>query len=829
MNKTELKSWAAMIIIFLIITGLWIFIKKPNLFKKMNPKPKYINFETAARSAQPSIVKINNFGYGTIIHPRGYVLTLNPLRSQRNLYKTDNASPVVDTKIQKMNLYLTTYNDESFTGEIIKIDKKTGLALLKIMINKEFTPVESANGEKIKPGELLFTSTDKGLIISKVLKLNQTKRKLIQIDMVPNLAVNGLPLFNKNGELVGICTTLPKISGDNNPTVYAIPVSRAKPLLTTMSKLVPRMVYTKQGTARIDWMGARFLPQAEIDGRSLLVEKTGQSGLGRNIWQDSGLKPGDKIIKINNNQITGLVELEKALPSLAQHRKVNFIFVRDGKEKNSVIQFRKISWSRNLSFSSTLFVLLIFFLIYYFVYRNWIDRTILFVLGAILITICGYYLKFYNWPMAWESLKSKIDVIYFIVGMSILTIILDEGGLFGYLAKKIALFTQGDKWKIMLSFCLLTYVFSLVVNNLVTIMVLVPMIFSLSRYLNFNPKPYMIGMIIASNLGGASTMVGDFPNMLIGAETGIAFTKFIVYMMPVCLIELFVLLFYIRLSQKKLFVKEKKKTEVNVYEELPQLAYCDGGNVTNNENIFHRIKQKLKQGMKNPEVVKRGLVILGILVVAFLISDFIHISPALIALIGGLAGIFLGKVKIGTILERLNYKDILFFSGLFILVGAAEASGLLHWFGEVVVHLSFGNVLVRCLLLMWLAGIVTAFLNAGPSTALFLPLVTSFKMSSPHYLYFWALSLGVLAGSSATLTGATAGSVSSNMLDEFLNTHVRKEKKWRKFANKKTYLSSSNIHDNSPLSFRKYSKTGIPVAIIFLIISSIYITLIYRW
>jgi len=828
MSKAELKLWAAMIIIFLIITGLWVFIKKPNLFKKMNPKPKYINFETAAQSAQPSIVKIDNFGYGTIVHPRGYVLTLNPLKSQRNLYKTNNTSPVVDTKIQKMNLYLTTYNGESFTGEIIKIDKKTELALLKIMINKEFTPVESANGGKVKPGELLFVSTDKGLIISKVLKLDQTKKKLIQIDMVPNLAVNGLPLFNKNGELVGICTTLPKISDDNNPTVYAIPVSRAKPLLTTMSKLVPGMVYTKQGTARIDWMGARFLPQTEIDGRSLLVEKTGQSGSDRNIWQDSGLKPGDKIIKIDNNRITGLVELEKALPSLAQHRKVSLTFVRDGKEKNSVIQVRKISSTQNLSFLPIFFVLLIFFLIYYFVYRNRIDRTILFVLGAILITVCGYYLKFYNWPMAWESLKSKIDIIYFILGMNILTIILDEGGLFGYLAKKIALFTQGDKWKIMLSFCFLTYIFSLVVNNLVTIMVLVPMIFSLSRYLNFDPKPYMIGMIIASNLGGASTMVGDFPNMLIGTETGIAFTKFIVYMMPICLIELFVLLIYVRLSQKQLFVKEKK-TEVNVYEELPQLAYCDGGNVTNNESLFHRIKKKLKQGMKNPEVVKRGSVILSILVVAFLISDFIHISPALIALMGGLAGIFLGKVKIGTILERLNYKDILFFSGLFILVGAAEASGLLHWFGEVIVHLSFGNVLVRCLLLMWLAGIVTAFLNAGPSAALFLPLVMNFKMSSPHYLYFWALSLGVLAGSSATLTGATAGSVSSNMLDEFLSTYVRKEKNSPIFANKKTPVYSSNIQDSSSLSFRKYSKIGIPVALIFLIISSAYIALIYRW
>jgi len=828
MNKADLKSWAPIIIISLIITALWFFIKKPGLFTKINAEPKYINFETAARSAQPSIVKINNFGYGIIIHPRGYLLTSDPLKSQRNLHKTDNTSPNVDTKIQDTNLYITINAGKSFDGEIIKFDEKAELALLKIMVDREFTPVQSANVEKVKCGELLFGSIDRGLVISKVLKLNQTKGKLIQIDMVPNLPVNGLPLFNKNGELVAICTTPLKLRPNDSPTVYAIPVSRAKPLLTTMSKLVPRTVYSKQETTRIEWLGGRFLPQTEINGKSLLVEKTNQSGLVRNIWQDSGLKPGDKIIKISNNQITGLAELEKALPALAQYKKVNFTFVQNGKEKNSVIQFRKIFWEQNLSFLPVFFVLLFLFFIYYFVYHNWIDRTVLFVLGAILITVCGYYLGFYNWRMAWESLKSKIDVIYFIIGMDILTIILDEGGLFGYLAKKIALFTRGDRWRIMLSFCFLTYVFSLVVNNLTTIMVLIPMIFSLSRYLNFDPKPYTIGMIIASNLGGASTMVGDFPNMLIGTEAGIPFAKFIVYMMPICLMELFVLLLYIRLSEKELFFKEKK-TEVNVYEELPQLTYCDGGNAGNKENLFHRIEQKLKQGMKNREAVRRGLLILGTLVVAFLISDFVHISPAIIALIGGLAGIFFGKIKTGRILERLDYKDILFFSGLFILVGAAEASGLLSWFGEVIVHLSFGNVLVRCLLLMWLAGIVTAFLNAGPSTAFFLPLVMNFKVACPHYLDFWALSLGVLAGSSATLTGATAGSVSSNRLDEFLSTHLRQEKNSRKMVKGKTRINSSNVYDNSYLSFREYAKLGIPIALIFLAISSIYISLIYHW
>jgi len=827
MNKAGLRPWTVIITIFLIFVLLWVILKKPSLFTKMEAKPKYINFEIPARSVQPSVVKIGSSGYGAIVHPRGYVLTLDFSRYQGSQDKKNNINLAIDTGMDK-NLYIITRDGESFDSEIIRIDKKTGFALLKVMVDREFTPLESASGEKVKSGELLFGPTDEGLVIGKVLKIDQTKEKLIQIDMGPDLAVNGLPLFNRNGELVGMCTALSDFLHNNNRVVYAMPVSRTKPLLTTMSNLVPKMVYGKQGPTRIEWMGARFLPQTEVIGKSLIVEETSQSWKSQSIWRDSGLKTGDRIMKINNNQITGLIELEKALPSLAQYKKVNLTFIRNGKEKNSVIQLRKIYSSQNLSFLPGFLVLLLFFLIYYIVYHDWVDRTVLFVLGAIAIIFCGYYFGFYDWLMAWEALKSRIEVIYLIIGMDILTIILDEGGLFSYLAKKILAFSHGDKWRIMLSFCLLTYIFSLFVNNLTTIMVLVPMIFILSRHLNFDPKPYTIGMVIASNLGGASTMVGDFPNMLIGTETGIGFIKFILYMMPVCLIELLILLLYIRLSQENLFFKEKK-IKVNVYEELPQLAYCDGGNMTDKENLFHRIERKLKQGMRNPVAVKRGLVVLGILVTAFFISDFIHISPAIIALFGGLAGIFLCKIKPGTILERLNYKDILFFSGLFILVGAVEASGLLEWFGRLIVRLSFGNVLVRCLLVMWLAGIVTAFLNAGPTTALFLPLVMNFKMSSPHYLYFWALSLGVLAGSSATLTGATAGSVSSNMLDEFLSTQMDEKKDFPKSANGKTYFNPSEIYDASCLSFREYSKIGIPVALIFLIVSSIYVSLIYRW
>ncbi len=110
---------------------------------------------------------------------------------------------------------------------------------------------------------------------------------------------------------------------------------------------------------------------------------------------------------------------------------------------------------------------------------------------------------------------------------------------------------------------------------------------------------------------------------------------------------------------------------------------------------------------------------------AFLASDLVGISPAAVALAGGLAALSFSTIEKSAILERLGYRNILFFSSLFVLVGAAEASGVLNLLGEAISHLSFGNTLLRCLILMWLAGLITAFLNAGPSTALFLPLVMS--------------------------------------------------------------------------------------------------------
>jgi Na+/H+ antiporter NhaD/arsenite permease-like protein len=325
--------------------------------------------------------------------------------------------------------------------------------------------------------------------------------------------------------------------------------------------------------------------------------------------------------------------------------------------------------------------------------------------------------------------------------------------------------------------------------------------------------------------------------MLIGTETGLPFYQFISYMLPICLLELFVLLVYLRFARPSLF-----KTHAPLHsltadgypnfepldEDCPELS-DPAESAGSNNTLLNTIKQSLPKAIKSRDTLRRGLTILAIVIVGFLLSDILNWRPAVIAIAGGIIALAFGGCEPFSLLQKVSIRDILFFSGLFVLVGAAEASGALGYISGTIVHLSFGNTLILCLLLMWAGAFVTCFLNAGPTTALFLPIVLSFRSAAPHSLYWWSLSLGVCAGSSGTLVGATAGSVTATMIDRFI-----KERNKSMVGSAEAVGDSSNSTDKdgqslTKLTFKEYASLGFPIMLIFLLISSIYITVIYRW
>lgn len=337
-------------------------------------------------------------------------------------------------------------------------------------------------------------------------------------------------------------------------------------------------------------------------------------------------------------------------------------------------------------------------------------------------------------------------------------------------------------------------------------------------------------------------MVGDFPNMLIGAETGLPFYDFMRYMLPICLLLLFVMLIYFRFAKPSLFDKLAGKklsmlgrtsqaSKPNEYQDCQQFDTDIPELVDSKVQFLTGIRQSLPTTIKNREALKRGLIILAMVIVGFLLCDFLRCSPAVIALVGGIIALLFGACEPLRLLRRISIRDILFFSGLFVLVGAAEASGALTYLSAAIVGLSYGNILVLCLLLMWSGAFVTCFLNAGPAAAMLLPVVFSFQTAAPHSLYWWSLSLGVCAGSSGTLVGATAGGVTATMVDKFIKKQLSNlSLGLNKFASEASpQVSKKNSQRYTRLTFQEYASFGLPIMFIFLLISSIYIAAIYRW
>ncbi len=892
MRTKHIKSWITVLSVFLLAVFLcigWERFTSPTV-EPLEAQLVY-NPEPALAKVEPSVVslwaikekngdtQIGLIGCGLIIDSRGFVLT----------------SATLTEDIE--SLHVIDREDKKYEADIIITDEITRLTLLKVDPNNTtesegFEAAHLGDSEQIRKGDGVIAiggrrtpsgwelTTKTGRITKRRQSLvvkgtagvprdpPKTRkgafggpkklryRDLLQTDVSLTSENAGGPLVNLQGEVVGL--GLPFVQPANISSFsYAVGINQCKNFLARLP--IPQWTDGPAGEVA-SWLGAEMLPLNPVFGAQLSVpERRGE--IVNHIRNNSpaehaGLRRGDVITGINGNRIRDRSSLDEMAARLCQTDKIRLSVLRDGREKNLTVYWNKSMYvpPGGGSLGEVVVVVLIFVLMYYFVYKNVFDRVVLFVLGAIVIAITGHHLGFYDQDRVASALLSKIDVLCFIVGMQLITGVLEDAGALEYLAKKITLITGGDTWRVMWLFCLVTYAFSLVVNNLTTIMLMAPMVLKLSKYLGCDPKPFLVSMIIASNLGGASTMVGDFPNMLIGAEIGLPFYQFISYMLPICLLELFVLLAYLRIARPSLFkcggTFQTRKNRVgglrvnnrnssatpDEYQDdelwdtdldlpgagsLPELAGHENS-LKNDSPFFHTIRQSLPRTIKNRDALRRGLVILVGVTVGFLLSDSLNCSPAIIALGGGIIALAFGACEPFSLLQKVSIRDILFFSGLFVLVGAAEASGALNYMSEFIVHLSFGNLLFLCLLLMWTGAFVTCFLNAGPTTALFLPVVLSFKSAAPNNLYWWALSLGVCAGSSGTLAGATAGSVTASMIDRF----IKKREGEPMISPKSTNKDSGKY---TKLTFKEYGALGFPMMLIFLLISSIYITVIYRW
>ncbi|MBF0179733.1 MAG: hypothetical protein HQM03_06875 [Magnetococcales bacterium] len=429
-----------------------------------------------------------------------------------------------------------------------------------------------------------------------------------------------------------------------------------------------------------------------------------------------------------------------------------------------------------------LLTLLLFLVIFFLVQMDLVNRGVAMLGGGVIFLLIGGVFGFYRPGQAMEAIY--FDTLALLFGMSMISDCLLRAGLFHHLALRVVLFSRGNGMLLLVSLVLITYAASLIFNNLSVMVILVPMTLAICRTLVMDPAPVVSAELIASNLGGASTLVGDLPNMIIGAVGRLHFEDFLAAMMPLCLVLLAVLLVYF--TRRMAPDRVARFDPETVRRALTECAPPGGG--------------------IDPYLMKVGGWVFLMTLSGFLIAPVLGVRPAAITLLAGILILGWGRLPVGAWFQAMGGAELMFFVGLFVMVGGLRAAGVLDGLYQMVLGIGGGNGSLAILALMWLAFLLTPLFNAGPATALLVPVAKALHGELGDNAVWWALSLGILAGSSATLSGATAGPVVAGMMSRAIPPGG---------------ASSFRV-----LDFHGYLAWGLPAAAIFLCMASFHILLI---
>ncbi len=415
-------------------------------------------------------------------------------------------------------------------------------------------------------------------------------------------------------------------------------------------------------------------------------------------------------------------------------------------------------------------VLTIFILTYIIIVSEKVHRTTITFVGAILLIV----LDILNFDKAIGYID--FHTIGLLIGMMIIVSIMKTTGAFQYMAIKAAKKAKGKPIPLLITLAIVTAIFSALLDNVTTVLLIVPVTIVLTEALEINPIPFLITQILASNIGGTATLIGDPPNIMIGSQTGLGFLDFIVNLLPVVMIIFTVTLLILkRIYKEQLVVDEKNMKKIMGF----------------NENL----------AITDKAMLFKSLTVIILTIVGFTIHQFIGMENSTVALTGAAILLLISKVDPEHVLKEVEWTTIFFFAFLFILVGGLEHTGLLDIVANKIVSLTHGNLFLTTMLILWFSAIMSAFLDNIPYVATMIPILQSIGAQSSFDIepLWWALSLGACLGGNGTLIGASANVIVAGILEK----------------------------NNYKLSFVQYFKIAFPIMILSIAISTIYIYLIY--
>ncbi len=454
------------------------------------------------------------------------------------------------------------------------------------------------------------------------------------------------------------------------------------------------------------------------------------------------------------------------------------------KKGNEYITFKDVILSRAIG-PSFYIAAAVLVLIYILIAFELVHRTIAALFGATILLFVTYTLGTFNsefFVISFEKALHHIDfnVIGLLMGMMIIVGIMKGTGVFQWMAYKSYQAAKGRIWPLAVILMLVTAVTSAFLDNVTSMVLLTPVIIEIALVLRTSPLNFLIPMVLASNIGGTATLIGDPPNIMIGSYAGLTFNDFALTLTPIVLITLipFIGMMY--------FMYRKKYSEV-VVEDI--------------DGLLERLREEYR--ITDSKLLMHSLVILSFVILLFLTHGVLHMEVSIAALTGAAVLLLITRSNISEILlNEVEWPTLVFFVGLFIIVGATVETGVIGMMADLVVDLSGGSLTVAIVLVMWVAAIASAIVDNIPFTATMLPIVgylTQVLPGAESMVLWWALAIGACYGGNGTLIGASANVVTAG-------------------------LSERAGH---PISFMDFLKVGAPVMFVSVFLGTIYILIVF--
>ncbi|CAI8851098.1 46 kDa membrane protein [Brevibacillus sp. IT-7CA2] len=379
--------------------------------------------------------------------------------------------------------------------------------------------------------------------------------------------------------------------------------------------------------------------------------------------------------------------------------------------------------------NQALFAIAIFLVTYAFIISEKLHRTIVAMSGGILMVLFGIVTQ--------EQAIHHIDfnTLGLLIGMMILVAITAQTGVFKYVAIRAAKVAKGKPIRILVYLSLITAIASAFLDNVTTVLLIVPVTFSIARQLELNPIPFLISEIIASNAGGTATLIGDPPNIMIGSSVPeLDFMKFLVNLSPIIIVIMAVtVVCLVLIYRKQLLTSPELSAKIMQLNERDEIT--------------------------DSRLLKKSLTVMGLTIIGFMLHGALHLESATIALTGAFLLLLLtGEHYLEDAISKVEWNTIFFFIGLFVLVSGLVETGVIKKLATEAMNLTGGDSMKTSLLILWLSAIASAFVDNIPFVATMIPMIKEMGALGITNLepLWWSLALGACLGGNGTLIGASA-------------------------------------------------------------------------